>query len=344
MNEENDILLDIAGEGGGIKIQRRNLNGKTVFSSITDEYLFSKNSTEEETNQFDDFHTLLETIFIHYPIRCLYITNVHCDYKTIVAKEFERMLNTKKIKADDFFSMENNSEKLSVNFNYDIKMKKWKATKTYKFIGEDLKIERNEFSILFDKIRQSKLPEDLKKIACEYNLNLQNDKYPRLKFGIKPIEIEELINNKTLTFDEKDKLTINQENLNPLTRLLFALVWKQGDLQKLRQIIKGIKNAGLPETEENDSLVFYSFGNHLGNPEKNPIIDQHVVRAVKLYLSDDESEYYTIRKSDKVNQFDKQDYLKFISELKCQTREYLFYIDKILFEIGKIVKLSKKLG
>src|ERR1035437_4763998 len=134
MNEENDILLDIAGEGGGIKVQRRSLNGKTVFSSITDEYLFSENSTEEETNQYDDFQKLLENIFNHYPIHCLYITNVHCDYKTLVAKEFERMLNTKKIKADDFFSMENNSEKLCVNFKYNTKLKKWKSTKSYKFI------------------------------------------------------------------------------------------------------------------------------------------------------------------------------------------------------------------
>lgn len=342
MIENNDILLEFAGEGGGIQIQRKNINEKTVFFCHTHEYIFSSESKQDETNTFEDFQSALEKIFNNYPVHWLHILTVHSDYRNLVARQFEKVLNAKSIKEDDFVSMKNNSEELCVNFIYDKKIKKWKVKKNYKFIHEGLTIERNEYSKLFDNIRQSKSTEDLNKIAFEYNLNFVNDKYPRLEFKINPKEIEELINNGTLTFDKKNLLTINQEDLNPLTRLLFALVWKQGDLQKLKSIIKGIIEAQKPDTEENDSLVFYSFGNHLGNPETNPIVDQHVVRAVKLYNNLTEIDLTDIRKMDKVNYDDKQKYIEFISGLNCKTKDYLFYIDRILFETGKIIKLPKK--
>lgn len=342
MIENNDILLEFAGEGGGIQIQRRYINNKTVFICHTHEHIFSSESKQNETNTFDDFQGALENIFNNYQVHLLHILTVHSDYRNLVIREFEKMLNSKSIKEDDFVSKKNNSEELCVNFNYDRKIKKWKVKKIYKFILEDLTIEINEYSLLFDKIRESKSPIELKKIAYEYNLNLESDKYPRLEFQIKPNEIEELIKNGTLIIDETNKLTINQQHLDPLTRLLFALAWKQGDLQKLKPIIKGIIKTQKPNTEENDSLVFNSFGQHLSNPEKNPIVDQHVVRAVKLFNDLEGIDLTEIRKMDKVNYEDKQKYIEFISNLNCMTKDYLFYVDRILFEVGRIIKLPKK--
>lgn len=211
--------------------------------------------------------------------------------------------------------------------------------KKSQFINEDTSINIGEYNSLFNKIGNSITENDLNKIATDYNLKLVDNKYPRLDFDISRVEIEELKNAGVLTTNNLDLLIINQDNLNPIAKLLFAIAWKQGDLQKMKQIIKGIEEVGSPDNEKKDALVFYCFGNHLGNPTKYPIIDQHVIRAFNLFK--DKLNCDSVRRSDKVTQCDRKNYLEWFWKFENKSSGFLYNLDRILFEIGKTVKLRK---
>jgi hypothetical protein len=65
-------------------------------------------------------------------------------------------------------------------------------------------------------------------------------------------------------------------DLPPLTKLLYAVLWKNGDLAKVKHVVKGI----LDKRDESDnSIIFYQFGRHLSEKKSEPIVDQHVLRA-----------------------------------------------------------------
>lgn len=205
------------------------------------------------------------------------------------------------------------------------------------FIRNDNSININEYNSIFTRIENSKLKKDLIKIADEYKLNLIEKKYPRLGLKISKEEILELKECKVLTVIDNN-LIINQERLNPIAKLLYALVWKQGDLQKLKQIIQGIEDVEKPDNDKKDALVFYCYGNHLGNPKKFPIIDQHVIRAFNLFKNPANSE--TVRKSEKVRPEDRQNYLHWFSQFENPNSDFLYYLDRLLFQIGRAVKLK----
>lgn len=209
----------------------------------------------------------------------------------------------------------------------------------FHFITKDKTINIGEYNSIFTRIESSKTENELIDIAAEYDLNLIENKYPRLGIKISAEEILELKESKVLAIDvENNQLTINQERLDPITKLLYALIWKQGDLQKLKQIIQGIEEVGNPDKDKKDALVFYCYGNHLGNPTKFPIIDQHVIRAYNLFM--DSSNSNSVRKLNKVDQVDRQNYLQWYSKFENYSSDFLYYLDRLLFEIGRTVKLK----
>ncbi len=212
------------------------------------------------------------------------------------------------------------------------------ARKISKLINEDKSININEYDSIFARIKNSKTEKDLKIIAAEYDLNLIEHKYPRLGLKISAEEIILLKESKVLSTDIDNNLTINQNYLNPIAKLLYALVWKQGDLQKLKKIIQGIEEVENPKLDKPEGLVFYCFGNHLANPNNYPIIDQHVIRALNLY--NDNSKCDSLRKSDKVSLVERDNYLKWFREFKNVDSNFLYLLDRILFEIGRTVKLK----
>lgn len=137
--------------------------------------------------------------------------------------------------------------------------------KKSQFINEDKSINIGEYNSLFNKIGNSITENDLNKIATDYNIKLVDNKYPRLDFDISRVEIEELKNAGILNLD---LLTINQDRLNPIAKLLFALAWKQGDLQKLKQIIKGIEEVENPDNKKKRCTSILLFWQSLGKPDK----------------------------------------------------------------------------
>lgn len=202
---------------------------------------------------------------------------------------------------------------------------------------EDDSINFVEYKKLFERIKSSKTKEELEEIAKDYKINLDNTKYPRLNFKITKSEIDELMNSGLLCINNDGILTIKQDDLSPISKLLYSLVWKQGDVQKLKLIIKGIKEVENPKLDNIERLVFYCFGNHLANSKEYPIIDQHVIRAYNLYRADSNSDF--IRKSDKVKANDREEYLVWFEEFKNVDSDFLYLLDRLLFEIGKAVKI-----
>jgi hypothetical protein len=66
-----------------------------------------------------------------------------------------------------------------------------------------------------------------------------------------------------------------------------------------------------------------------------------VVRAFNLFK--DYSNRDSIRKSDKVDQKDRQNFLNWHSnKFENKSSDFLYYLDRLLFEIGKTVKINRK--
>ncbi len=66
---------------------------------------------------------------------------------------------------------------------------------------------------------------------------------------------------------------------NPLARVLVGFIWKQGDINTLRHVFRGLHGE---ENGDDDSVVMYQFGKHLADPTHQPIFDQHTYRAYRL--------------------------------------------------------------
>lgn len=220
-----------------------------------------------------------------------------------------------------------------------------------KFENQNIK----EFvNIVFDDICKSISITALEKILennkVEKKYWIKVVDYPKLEFKITLEEIQKLENESFIIDNVFDHNNIGK-NDNTIAKLLYAMAWKNGDLKKIKHIIQGIKEVDEHISIKNDGLVFYQFGKYLTKKQGQPIIDQHVLRAFKVFRTDltDNDE---ISKSRKLETIDKnhieliddyKDWLKsneISSKLKNKT-DYAYHIDKILFAVGKKIKLKK---
>ena len=208
---------------------------------------------------------------------------------------------------------------------------------------------------IFNKISESKTLENLSDILDKNPLlkkNKMNERvYPDLKLILSPNEIDAMKEAEIL--DDAGMLSENLSGtqLSPLEKLLYAILWKNGDLRKEIHVVEGVKSVANNGTEINRAkgLVFYQFGKHLAN-RTEPIVDQHVLRAYALYCNDvageDFSKYRSkgvINKSDSILISKYKEWLvseSLTTELK-KIEGYTFCIDKILFSLGKVVKTKK---
>jgi hypothetical protein len=195
---------------------------------------------------------------------------------------------------------------------------------------------------VFDKIAKAKTLDDIREIPNKVKelddpkIKFDELKYPRINFTITKDEIASL--------KEIDEKHILQSN-DPVLKLLYAMVWKQGDLKKISRIIEGIKNEN---SNAGNSVVFHQFGKHLANPSTEPIIDQHVIRAFAVYKADpsDEETINKLRKKEVLTNKDSASIRSYKEWLQTniqkepkEKRDYLYEIDKILFSTGKVIKV-----
>ena len=197
----------------------------------------------------------------------------------------------------------------------------------------------------FEKLLTSKTIEEVERILDDLkidNKNRMDDQvYPRLKFKITKDEIEELKIKGLITVDN---LLTDISDADTLTKLLYSISWKNGDLKKVKHIIEGIISG--QQDEKENGLVFYQFGKYLTKKPGEPIIDQHVLRAFGIFKANGDKDKVErlkrlslITKKEKVLIDQYKLWLK--TDLTKELRDndnYSYHVDKVLFAVGKSVK------
>jgi hypothetical protein len=206
---------------------------------------------------------------------------------------------------------------------------------------------------IFELIKESKTILDLESIPDKLEIPTKNrmniDGYPKIEFSISPEEIQSLIENKII--DDKLNFTadLTLKLTDPLSKLLYAISWKNGDLKKVKHIIKGILDSENEGSDQDEALVFYQFGKYLTKAVGQPIIDQHVIRAYAIYYSTNNAEVERLRKLETLDKTDKTIINKYkawltsdnLSQELKDEKDYTYYIDKLLFAAGKTIKFRK---
>ncbi len=166
--------------------------------------------------------------------------------------------------------------------------------------------------------------------------------YRKIDFYITKKEIDQLKSENILTKESDGKYYINFKSEDPLTKLLYSLAWKQGDLLKIRQIVNGICSDD-EYLKKDKSIVFKQFGKYLSS-DNQPIVDQHVVRAFAFRNEPKEDNLkFVISNSPTENQLKiANHYIEYINGLKVskdnKSRELFTNIDEVLFLLGKFLK------
>lgn len=188
-------------------------------------------------------------------------------------------------------------------------------------------------------------------------------KYPKIEYTLSDNDIKLLKKINYISTD--NRLNISKEELNKqslLTKLLYSIIWKNGDLGKEKHIIEGVLNFNKIDEK---GLVFYHFGKYLGDEKKKePIIDQHTLRAYGIYLclsnkinniidiipkkrknfKNMDVDYYrklyiTSRKELPLI----SEYKKWIKNHKLyENIDFVYTLDLVLFALGKSIKSNSK--
>lgn len=180
-------------------------------------------------------------------------------------------------------------------------------------------------------------------------------KYPRIPFQVSAEEIQKLQAAGWINTDTNELIPEKYVEADPMTRLLFSMVWKQGDLLKVARIVDGIlgKQANL----NSDRITFLEFGRYLRNPQQEVIVDQHVIRAYRVisFYEKNESlpdlnERREMAKKDAIKESDRElveSFRKWVGaspSFKHLRDEpgWRYAVDDFLFAFGKMVKEAWK--
>ena len=179
-------------------------------------------------------------------------------------------------------------------------------------------------------------------------------RYPRLRFKLSLDESrllkEQVVNNHSSLLDAclASGMTKNGTKLTPLEKLLYAFLWKQGELGKFQLFLKGLTNCPI---RSQDRIVLFEFAKYLTG-ENNYILDQHTLRCFALAFAEDQVSMEKALKLETItgNKLVSciQSYKIFFDELnsclgESQGKEdFLYEVDRVLFAAGKCLKIFKK--
>ncbi len=200
----------------------------------------------------------------------------------------------------------------------------------------------------FDKIIQAKSEEELLNIPRSLNIpvkfHYKPQKYPLFSWGIRKSELKQLQTKGIINIETGD---VNIPKNNTLAKLLYAVLWKQGDAQKIRHIISGINQS--KNTSYQNAVVFYQFGRYLSHTTE-PIIDQHVLRAYGVYKAGtNQRKIARLRRISTISKRNDEElinnYKKWITAMSpnypTSKKKYYRALDNVLFAIGKYIKIPK---
>lgn len=164
------------------------------------------------------------------------------------------------------------------------------------------------------------------------------NKFPRIAFNITKDDLEEIsesIENFSFTKD-----LAKGKGLSTLEKIMYAVLWKNGDLGKESHIIRGILEKDDPESK---AFVFYYFGKHL-NSKTSPIIDQHVLRAFMMRSKADIESFRALRAKSIFKKEVASDYMGWhktlCSGFKGDLNNFVYEVDRILFAVGRLLKVT----
>jgi hypothetical protein len=199
---------------------------------------------------------------------------------------------------------------------------------------------------VFDRIKSAKSVSDFDNIVDDDPILQKNkfnsSKYPNLKINISTNDITKLKELNILSDENKILPLTDSLDLSPLEKLLYSVLWKNGDLGKEKHIVEGVLAS---EDDDNSSkergLVFYQYGKHLAKREE-PIVDQHTIRAFLLFknIESEDSEITKIRKKDTLKNDELLNFRIWIKSSEIGGIDNQFHIDKVLFSLGKAVKIT----
>jgi len=201
----------------------------------------------------------------------------------------------------------------------------------------------NIFNQLFEAKTISEV-ENIENHVDLFKFKMKKEDYPKIHFAIDPAKIAELKAAEIILEDGSLHELISEKITDPLTMLLYSLSWKNGDLKKVKHIVKGILDHETEDEKKDDGLTFYQFGKYLTKSKGQPIIDQHVIRAFCIHKFPDDVEIW--RKTSVLNKSHKDKIIKYKNWLSTELQpelmnesEYGYHIDKVLFATGRAIKL-----
>ncbi len=234
-------------------------------------------------------------------------------------------------------------------------MKKTKKSSSPAFDDNNAKALVTE---LFDRIRLSKTIDALNSITKEFKYgellekNMPGDKFPRLRFRITDDEVNALkkigvlSENMQLSPELANGVLAGGKALNPLEKLLYSVLWKNGDLGKEKHLISGIIGK---RHDQKHGTVFNEFGGYVSG-RHSYILDQHTLRCFAVYASSDEK-IASARSIDSIDGTN-QNHIDWINSYKefykaislnilCDKSDFFYSLDRLLFGAGKLIKLTK---
>jgi hypothetical protein len=207
---------------------------------------------------------------------------------------------------------------------------------------------------VYDKIKTKTytIPEGI----IEYSISKK--KYPKeLIHYLRSMNDEDKMSfkNKCTHYTIKDTLKIEKKHLNSsVSKLLYLMVWKQGDLDKFDQIVEGLnseKELTVAYSKKNKSFVFFQFGRHIMFNE--PIVDQHSIRSfaaliqvkkIKIEAFQNKKIQFKDIKNSLLTNVNKElivEYVKWVQSITMQ-RDEMDQIDDLMYALGKYLKTVKK--
>lgn len=202
----------------------------------------------------------------------------------------------------------------------------------------------------FAEIQAATAVECLRRLTTESDIlsahAMPESKYPKIEFSLTPEELEQLYETRVLDRNNRISGPLFDAELSPLEKILYAVVWKNGDLGKEKSIIDGVLADPADELPES-GIVFHQLGRHLRS-RAEPIIDQHVIRAFAIYDTDETAgkqlkRYRRLailgsRHRSLVHRYKAWLESSSLSPGLTRHSEYRFEVDKVLFALGRAVK------
>ena len=182
---------------------------------------------------------------------------------------------------------------------------------------------------------------------------MPGEKFPRLRLELTPEDMNELKKSEVLTDDlcvttELAKGVLpNGQPMTALEKLLYSVLWKNGDLGKEHHIVEGVYGN---EQKKRTGKVFYEFGGYLSG-RNSFILDQHTLRCFAVRMSSTGHEISRARQLETVDRSDEQQqrwigrYMAYYDALEKRfgdaASDYIYEVDRLFFGAGKLIKLGK---